>query len=184
MSQRKHLRVGIAALVAIVAAAIAVPALAAAPPAKVTQTTVGGEKFVPNRMIAETLHFKLDRINIRKGGTVTLIDKTKAPHSFSLVKKSQVPRTARAVEACGEKGPCGQLAVDHGFIDPVTGEERDEPTTTLVNKGKAGFNQPGDSVLIPPGGKVKVKITSAQPLYYICGIHPWMQGAINAKPVR
>ena len=114
---------------------------------------------------------------------ITLVDKTKQPHSFSLVKKSQVPRKAAAVDACFEKGPCGKLAVEHGAINPDTGEEQD-PTTPLVNAGKAGFNQPGDSVLIPPGGKAKVKVTSAGPLYYICAIHPWMLGAINAQAPR
>jgi plastocyanin len=183
MSRRKYARAGIAAVVVGVAAVIAVPAIAAAPPAQVTQKTVGGVKFVPNRMIADQMHFKLDRINIKKGGTITLVDKTKAPHSFSLVKKSEVPRKAAAVDACFEKGPCGKLAVEHGAVNPVTGEEQD-PTTPLVNVGKNGFNQPGDSVLIPPGGKTKVKVTSGQALYYICAIHPWMNGAINAKPVR
>jgi hypothetical protein len=184
MSRRKYARAGIAALAAMVAVAVAVPAFAGSPPARVTQPIVGGTKFVPNRMIADTMHFKKDRINIARGGTITLVDRTKAPHSFSLVKRGQVPRTAAGVDACFEKGACGQLAVDHGFIDPATGEEREEPTTPLVNKGKAGFNQPGDSVLIPPGGRVKVKVTSAQALYYICGLHPWMQGAINGQPVR
>src|SRR5262245_44152992 len=183
MSRRKYARAGLAAAVAVVAAAIAVPAIAAAPPARVTQTIVGGVKFVPNRMTADQVHFKLDRINVRNGGTITLVDKTKAPHSFSLVKKSEVPRKAAAVDACFEKGPCGKLAVEHGAINPQTGEEQD-PTTPLVNAGKAGFNQPGDSVLVPPGGRTKVKVTSGQPLYYICVIHPWMNGAINGKPVR
>jgi plastocyanin len=182
MSRRKHARAALVVAVAILAAAVAVPAFAAAP-AKVTQTTLGGGKFVPNRYIQDGLHFKLDRVNIKKGGTLTLVDKSKAPHSFSLVKKSQVPQTLRGVDGCFEKGPCGKLAVEHGAVDPVTGEEKD-PDTPLVNAGKAGFNQPGDSVLIPPGGKTKIKITSAGPLYYICAIHPWMQGAINAKPVR
>jgi plastocyanin len=182
MSRRKHARAALVVAVAVLAAAVAVPAFAAAP-SKVTQTTLGGGKFVPNRYIQDGLHFKLDRVNIKKGGTLTLVDKSKAPHSFSLVKTSQVPQTLRGVDGCFEKGPCGKLAVEHGAVDPVTGEEKD-PDTPLVNAGKAGFNQPGDSVLIPPGGKTKIKITSAGPLYYICAIHPWMQGAINAKPVR
>jgi plastocyanin len=184
MSQRKHVRVGIAALAAIVAVAVAVPALAAAPPAKVTQKIISSTKFVPNRYIQEGLRFKLDRINIRKGGTVTLVDTSKEDHTFSLVKKSQVPTTLRQLNNCfTPKGVCGKIAVDHGAINPQTGEEQ-EPTTPLVNAGKAGFNQPGDSVIVPGGKRVKVKVTSAQPLYYICAIHPWMSGAINAKPVR
>jgi plastocyanin len=179
MSRRKHARAGLAAVVAVLALAIAVPAFAGTTaPSRVTQTTVGGVKFVPNRMFADTMHFKKDVIRIKKGGSIVLVDKTKQPHSFSLVKKRQVPRTARAVDGCFEKGPCGKLAVEHGAINPDTGEEQD-PTTPLVNAGKAGFNQPGDSVLIPPGGKAKVKVTGGQSLYFICAIHPWMQGKID-----
>jgi plastocyanin len=183
MSQRKHARVGIAVVSAIVAVALAVPALAAAPPAKVTQKIVSSTKFVPNRYIQEGLRFKLDRINIRKGGTVTLVDTSHEDHTFSLVKKSQVPTTVRQLDNCFRSGPCAKLAVKHGAINPDTGEEQ-PPTTPLVNAGKDGFNQPGDSVIVPGGKRVKVKVTSAQPLYYICAIHPWMSGAINAKPVR
>jgi plastocyanin len=163
----------------LAAAVLVVPAFAATTaPSNVTQTAVGGAKFVPNRLMADTMHFKKDVIRIKKGGTIALVDKTKAPHSFSLVKKGQVPRTARGVDACFGKGPCDELALAHGAINPDTGEEQD-PTTPLVNVGKAGFNQPGDSVLIPPGGKSKVKVTGSQDLYYICAIHPWMQGKID-----
>jgi plastocyanin len=183
MSQRKYACAGIAAVAAIVAVAIAVPALAGARPTRVTQTAVGGVKFVPNRSISETVHFKKDRLSIAKGGTITLVDKTKTDHTFSLVKKSEVPRTARAVEACFEKGPCAKIAVDHGAVNPDTGEEQ-EPTTPLVNAGKAGFNQPGDSIILPAGKTRRIKVTSAQPLYYICAIHPWMLGAINAPAPR
>ena len=184
MSQRKYLRVGIAAIATVVAAAIALPALAATPPSKVTQKIVGGTKFVPNRMIADTMHFKKDRLLVAKNGTISLVNTTGAPHTFSLVRKTQVPRTARGVDACfSEKGVCGKIAVEHGAVNPDTGEEQD-PTVPLVDKGKAGFNQPGDSIIIPPKARRKVKVTNAQPLYYICAIHPWMNGAINGQPVR
>ena len=182
MSRRKHARAGLAVAVAVVAAAIAVPAFAAAP-ARVTQKMVGGGKFVPNRSVSDTMHFKKDRLVVKNGGTVSLVNTTGAPHTLSLVKKRQVPRKLGQVDACFEKGPCGQLAIDHGAINPDTGEEQD-PTTPLVNKGKAGFNQPGDSIIIPPKGKAKFKVTSGQPLYYICAIHPWMLGAINAPAPR
>jgi plastocyanin len=183
MSRRKLTWLAVPALAVLAAAVLVVPAVAGSKPANATQAAVGGVKFVPNRSIADTMHFKTDNVSIRQGGTLTLVDKTKQPHSFSLVKKSEVPRRAAAVDACFEKGPCGKLAVEHGAINPDTGEEQD-PTTPLVNAGKAGFNQPGDSVLIPPGGRAKVKVTSGQPLYYICAIHPWMLGAINAKAPR
>jgi len=100
------------------------------------------------------------------------------------VKKSQVPTTLRQLNNCfTPKGVCGKIAVEHGAINPQTGEEQ-PPTTLRVDVGKAGYNQPGDSVVVPGGKRVKVKVSSAQPLYYICAIHPWMSGAINARPAR
>jgi plastocyanin len=182
MSRRKHTRVGIAAVAAIVAALIAVPAFAAAP-AHVTLKAVGKGKFTPNRSITDGVHFKLDRVDIKKGGTLTLKDTTKQDHTLSLVKKSQVPTNLRGVDGCFGKGPCDEIAIAHGAVNPDTGEQQ-PPTKLLVNVGKAGFNQAGDSVVIEAGKKVNVKVTSAGPLYYICAIHPWMNGAINAKPVR
>jgi hypothetical protein len=183
MSRRKYARAGIAAVAVVVAVAVAVPAFAGGAPARVTQKVVGGGKFVPNRSVADTQHFSKDRLSVANGGRITLVDTTKQPHSFSLVTKRQVPRRLSQVDACFEKGPCGKLAVEHGAINPDTGEEQD-PTTPVVNKGKPGFNQPGDSVLIPPGGRTSVRVTSGQPLYYICAIHPWMLGAINAPAPR
>ena len=183
MSRRKYARAGLAVVVAVVAAAVAVPAFAAAPPASVTQKIVDKTTFKPNRYIQEGLRLKLDRINIRKGGTVTLVDASRQDHTLSLVKRSQVPTTVRQLDACfTPRGVCGKLGVEHGAVNPDTGEEQ-EPTTPLVNAGKAGFNQPGDSVIVPGGKRAKFKVTSTQALYYICAIHPWMQGAINAKPV-
>ena len=133
-------------LVAILAAAIAVPAFAAAP--KRRDRDHRRRCGVPSRIARwrRPIHFKLDAVRVQKGGTVTLVDKTKAPHSFSLVKKSQVPTNARPVDNCFGKGPCDEIALAHGAVNPDTGEEQD-PTTPLVNVGKAGFNQPGDSVV-------------------------------------
>jgi hypothetical protein len=181
MSRRKHARAGITAIVFVLAAAIAIPAFAAAPN-RATQRIVGGVKFVPNRMIADTMHFQKDEIAVQKGGRITLIDRTEAPHSFSLVTRRQIPKTARGVDACFSRGPCGRLAVEHGAVNPETGEEQ-EPTTPLVNAGKAGFNQPGDSVLIPPGGRTTVNVTGAKDMYYLCAIHPWMLGKIDVPPL-
>ena len=181
MSPRKYARVGIGVAAAIVAAAIAIPALAAAPQ-RATQKIVGGVKFVPNRSIADTMHFQKDAIDVRKGGKITIRDTTRTAHTLSLVTRKQVPKKAGQIDACFEKGPCGKLAVEHGAINPDTGEEQ-EPTTPLVNAGKAGFNQPGDSIIVPPRGKVTVNVTGAKDMYYICAIHPWMLGKIDVPPL-
>jgi plastocyanin len=192
MSRHKHARAGLAAMTIVIAAALAVPAFAATAPApkRVTQTTIGGEKFVPNRLIADTMHFKLGTVRIKTGGTLVFVDKTKNAHTFSIVKKKQVPRTAKQVDNCFGPGPCDEIAFAHGAVNPDTGEEQ-EPTTPLVNVGKAGFNAPGDSIVLPPAGsgaaakahasKASVKITApaGRTLYFICAIHPWMQGKVQ-----
>jgi plastocyanin len=161
----------------MIAAAVAVPAFAQTAPQKATLKAVGKATFKANRFVKDGMRFNVDTVRIRKGGTLTLADETRQPHSFSLVKKSQVPRTLRQMENCFGKGPCDEIAVAHGAINPDTGEEQD-PTTPLVNAGPAGFNGPGDSVLIPPNGKTKVKITGSSDKYYICAIHPWMLGKV------
>jgi plastocyanin len=189
MSRHKHARAWVAAATAILAVAIAVPAFAATVPNHVRQTTVGGERFVPNRLIADTMHFKVGTVHIKSGGTLTFVDKTKNAHTFSIVKKRQVPRTAKAVDNCFGPGPCDEIAIAHGAVNPDTGEEQ-EPTTPLVNVGKAGFNQPGDSIVLPPAGgpaaarahasrtNVKITASAGKTLYFICAIHPWMQGKV------
>jgi plastocyanin len=179
MSRRKFARPAIGAVAVLVAAALAVPALAAAP-RNVQLKTIGGLKMVPNRQFVDSVHFNLDTVRIQTGGKVTLIDKSKAPHSWSVVKAGQVPKNARQTEACFGKGPCDEIAVAHGAINPDTGEDQ-EPTTPLVNVGKDGFNTPGDSVLIPPGRKTSVKVTApaGSTLNMICAIHPWMQNKVK-----
>lgn len=179
MSRRKMTRLVISALALVAAAAVAVPALAAAP-SSVRLKAIGGPKLVLNRSFSDSMHFNQDVVTIQTGGKVTLIDKTKAPHSWSLVKAGQVPRNVRQVEGCFGKGPCDELAIAHGAVNPDTGEDQD-PTTPLVNVGKDGFNTPGDSVLIPPSGKTSVKITApaGSTLNMICAIHPWMQNKVK-----
>jgi hypothetical protein len=179
MSRHKFARPAIGAVAILAAAAVAVPALAAAP-RNATMRAVGTVKMVPNRSITDGMHFQRDVLTIQTGGKMTLIDKTKAPHSWSVVKRGQVPANLRQMDACFGKGPCDELAVAHGAINPDTGEEQD-PTTPLVNVGKDGFNTPGDSVLIPPGGKTSVNVSAAagSTLNMICAIHPWMQNKVK-----
>jgi hypothetical protein len=179
MSRSKFARVAVPGLALVIAAAVVVPAVAQPhASARVGLNTIGGVTFKPNRYIQDNMRFSKNSISADRGDRVVLTDKTKQPHSFSIVRKDQIPRKVRQIDACFESGPCGKLAVEHGAINPDTGEEQ-EPTTPLVNAGREGFNQPGDSVLIPPGGKTNVRITGSRDMYYLCAIHPWMLGKIN-----
>ncbi len=178
MSRSKFARVALPGLAVLIAAAIVVPAVAQpSASARVKLNTIGGVSFKANRFIQDNMRFSKNSISADRGDTIVLTDKTKQPHSFSVVRKGQVPRKVRQVEGCFE-GVCGQLAVAHGAINPDTGEEQD-PTTPLVNVGPEGFNQPGDSVLIPPGGKASVRVSGRNDMFYICALHPWMQGKVD-----
>ncbi|MEA2330836.1 MAG: hypothetical protein QOH58_974 [Thermoleophilaceae bacterium] len=170
------------ALGAILALAAVVPALAGEAPRNATLKSVGKVTFKANRFIKDSMRFNHDSVAMRSGGTLTIADTSRQPHTLSLVKRSDLPGNLRQMDRCFGPGPCDEIAVDHGAVNPETGEEQD-PTVLLVNKGPDGFNQPGDSVVIAPGKKAKVKVTAARgkSLYYLCAIHPWMQGRLDVE---
>lgn len=181
MSRRKFARVVVPGVALLIAAAIVVPAVAQPnASARVSLNTIGGVKFKANRYVQDTMRFSKDSVSANRGDRIVLRDRTGQPHTLSLVRRNQLPRNMRQMERCFGPGPCDELAVAHGAINPETGEEQD-PTTPLVNVGRAGFNQPGDSVIIPPRGRATVRISGANDMYYICAIHPWMQGTVNVR---
>ena len=169
MKRRTFARAALPALGLLVAVAAVAPAVAGAAPSKATLKMVGGMVFEPNRLVGDDMRFNKDVITIKSGGTLSLVDATGQPHTFSLVKKGQLPRTMKQLDQCGGPGPCDEVGLAHGAIDPETGEEKD-PTTPLVNAGKAGFDRPGDSVVIGPKQKGKVKITAKKgtTLNFVC----------------
>jgi plastocyanin len=55
-----------------------------------------------------------------------------------------------------------------------------------LNKGPAGLDEPGDSLAIFPQGShksisAKVSAAPGTTLYFLCALHPWMQGKIVVK---
>ncbi len=150
-------------------------------PARAKILITGGESFKANAYVKDSLHFQQGTVTVRSGGTVTLTNATGDPHTLSIVKRSQVPRTIKQVEHCEV---CGAIAKSHG-VDPEA-PPSGPPPVLLVNAGASGFNAPGDSVFIGPkgpGGKVTFKVTAAAgtTLNFICAVHPWMQGRIKVK---
>ena len=79
---------------------------------------------------------------------------------------------------------CGPLMAAHE-ANPETGEVG----KPLVEAGAAGFHTggdktaAGDSIYLPPKGKVTFKVTAAKgtTLNFICAVHPWMIGTIKVK---
>lgn len=185
MTRRTLARAAAPALGLAVAVAAVTPALAgsaAQAPNRVVLETVGGPKFAPNRFVSDTMRFKRDVTRVASGGRVVIRDRTRNPHTLSLVRRTQLPRTFRQMNRCFGPGPCDDLAVEHGAINPDTGEEQD-PTTPLVNVGAAGFNAPGDSVVIAPRGSATIRVTAPRGSnrFFLCAIHPWMQGKFEVR---
>ena len=145
--------------------------------------TRGGEQVKINGYIKDAESFFPGTLNVKSGATVTLVNKSKggAPHSLSLLKPSALPRTANAIEQCVA---CGPLIAAHQ-ANPDTGEVG----VPLYDTGAPGFETmgdnttAGDSIFLPPKGKVKFKVTAKKgtTLSFFCAIHPWMQGKIKVK---
>lgn len=134
--------------------------------------------FIPNALFGSTLRFDPATVTVASGGKVTFIDSEKdEPHTVTVVKKSELPRTPGQVNDCKA---CG-LALGH-LKDPRH-PDTSPVKTYVLDKGQPGFDARGDSVLITPvGPHKKAVVTVSAPagttLYYVCAVHPWMQGSI------
>jgi hypothetical protein len=123
-------------------------------------------------------HFAPGVVLVRSGGTLTLKNRTSEPHTFSIVARSDLPRTKRKVENCGGPGTiCDTIGTAHEI------DQNGNPTKALVDVGPAGFDEPGDSAVMNPKSTQKVNLTAAKgkTLYFMCGIHPWMQGVLKVR---
>jgi uncharacterized cupredoxin-like copper-binding protein len=115
-------------------------------------------------------------VTIKSGGTLTVKTKGGAPHSFSVVKATQLPKTTKQIEQCKV---CEALAKAHE-ADPQSSAPPKKP---VVDVGATGIDQAGDSVFLAPNKSTKLKVTAKKgtTLYFMCALHPWMQGKLQVK---
>jgi hypothetical protein len=136
----------------------------------------GGVKVKPGFYVQDMLRFTPFKSSVRKAGTISIVAGKGAldegPHTFSLVKKSQLPKTGKQVNNCAV---CQQIAQAHG-ADPNS----QAPPPNPVVDGGDGFNKPGDSVFFD-GHALKLNVTApaGTTFYFLCALHPWMQGSIK-----
>jgi plastocyanin len=132
--------------------------------------TLGGEVFKPNVSATMTLRFAPGNITVHTGDTVVFqhADQTHDPHSVSIVAASQLPHSADDCPVCQK---FEKAHFPHG---------QNGPPLPVVDVGKPGFDQPGDSI-VWMSGRASVKVTAAAGtvLHYFCAVHPWMQGTIR-----
>jgi plastocyanin len=182
---KKHLVLAVAATAAILVGAFG-PGLAAAAvtPTGVTDTiTMNVEKGALGFVAPETIHVG-DELNI-----VNETDPKKVgPHTFSMVTKASLPKTPKARKNCfTPKHICLSISQWHGF-NPKT----EKITVNPVKAGLPGWStmgsttEKGDSWFT--GEKKKgtsySQLVTAEPgtIYFICAIHPWMQGQTTVLP--
>ncbi|HEX5608807.1 MAG TPA: hypothetical protein VFX45_01805 [Solirubrobacterales bacterium] len=108
------------------------------------------------------------------------------PHTFSLVTKGSLPKTGPQRQKCfSPKHICLSIAEWHGF-NPKT----EKITKNPAKAGPAGWStmgsisKKGDSWFTETKGETIVQEVTAEPstLYYICAVHPWMQGQVTVTP--
>ena len=106
------------------------------------------------------------------------------PHTFSLVTKGSLPKTPKARKNCfTPKHICLAVAIWHGF-NPKT----EQITKNPAKAGAAGWStagsvsKKGDSWFTEKKGDTlsqEVTAAAGSTLYYMCAVHPWMQGKVN-----
>ena len=181
---RRKLVTGAAVLcVSLGTAGAAIAAVSKAPirtTIKVSQTI----KVKPNRYIQDGLRWNRDVYRVRSGGTLHVVNTAagEGPHTFTVVKRSDLPRTAAAIFACKV---CERLGAAHG-ADP---NSEAPPKFQFLENGVGqdtppNVDRPGDSGVTGEGKKgesidLKVTAPKGKTLYFMCLIHPWMQAQVK-----
>ena len=108
------------------------------------------------------------------------------PHTFSLVTKGSLPKTAKQRKTCFTPGKiCMGIAHWYG----LKGEEN--PKEPLLAAGKEGWDtmgtvkKKGDSYFFGKKGASVEQVVTAKAgttLYFLCAVHPWMQGSVKVLP--
>jgi plastocyanin len=137
----------------------------------------GGTSMKPGQSVTDDQHFTPQDLEVKSGATVKLVNKAKTedPHTISLVKKSDLPKTAKQAFNCAT---CNAIIASH-----EVNEQTGDIGKPVVDVGQPGYDAPGDSSVITPKGKISFKVTAKKgsTLYYLCAIHPWMQGRIKVS---
>ena len=102
MKNRK-LAAGVAGLcLAVGVSGVAVAANSAAVPSKVTIKQSQKLKMVPNRYFQDGMRWDKDSYTIKSGGTLTVVNNAagEGPHTFTVVKEKDLPKTAAQAFNC------------------------------------------------------------------------------------
>jgi plastocyanin len=169
--------------VAVGASGAAVAANTAAVPKKVTIKQKGGLEMKPNRFIKDLLRWDKDVYQVKSGGTIHVVTSVASdgPHTFTVVKKKDLPKNAAQMEKCKI---CATLGQAHGFEQNSDAPPKFQFLEDGVGQATApNVDKPGDSGLTGQGKRGEsidftVTAKKGSQLYFMCLIHPWMQGKV------
>ena len=134
-------------------------------------STRGTETFEPNALIQATFRFSPEKIVVHHGQQVRWVhrDQSEEPHTVTIVNRDQLPRSVDEVFQCKVCRQVGKAHFGGGKL-----KRKVDPD------GDGGLDQPGDSLFFTPQQSVSRQITApaGSKLFYLCIIHPWMQGKI------
>lgn len=183
-----------------VAAAAAPLAALALLVALVVPNLATAESVAPPEAGVTTIEIKLEGkklgffgpSTVHEGEELRVVNDTKpkqvGPHTFSLVEKGLLPKTAKARKSCFTPAHiCLSIAEWHKF-DPKTEKvgKQEVEVGPLGWSTPGSLKKPGDSWFSgeKPGGEVDRKVTAkaGTTLYFMCAVHPWMQGSIKVLP--
>jgi plastocyanin len=145
-----------------------------------------GLTISPNKYMQDNMSFSPGTLTVKSGDSITFKfdgPKSMEPHTLTIVRKSDLPRTGAQVENCTA---CERLASGH-LKNPKAPPDQGNPIVHwTLNKGKPGLDTVGDSVAIQEPGRhksvtVKVSAPAGTTLHFLCAVHPWMQGTIVVK---
>jgi plastocyanin len=148
-------------------------------PNQTTIRAVGGYKFQPNQSFQDRQRFSPGVSAVQSGGRVTFVNRTREGHSFSLVRRGQLPNTVREFFGCyGPNGVCSSVLEAHRFDDNNDRNDRPE-----VDVGSTGLDRAGDSVALLPNQRSTqtVSAPAGRNLFLLCVFHPQMQARLGSR---
>jgi hypothetical protein len=139
-----------------------------------------------NRYIQDTVRWNKDVYHVKSGGTLRIVNDAaqEGPHTFTVVTKKELPRTAAQMENCRI---CLTLAKAHGanpgsnkppkfqYLENGVGQNTPPNVDRPGDSGITGQGRPGESITLTVTAK------PGTVLQFMCLIHPWMQAKIIVK---
>jgi uncharacterized cupredoxin-like copper-binding protein len=182
MTVRKLVAGAVAISMTLAASGVAVAAGKA--PKRATIKVSQKLKMKPNRYVQDGLRWNKDVYRVRSGGTLHIVNTvaTEGPHTFTVVKKKDLPRNAKQLNNCKI---CNTLTQAHG-ADPNSDAP---PQFPFLENGVGqatppNVDRPGDSGVTGPGNKgesidLTVTAKKGSTLYFMCLVHPWMEAKVK-----